>query len=125
MKRTLSAMVAGVLWIALIRTLPPPAPESAADVELAKSMAAMHTDMGKVRYSGSPDADFAGAMIAHHHGAIEMAKVELQFGQDLRLRRLAQEIIVTQQSEIEVLRGALEKRDAPSLNSKRSDWCTQ
>jgi len=34
-----------------------------------------------------------------------MAKVELQFV--LRLRRLAQEIIVTQQSEIDVMKSAI------------------
>ena len=49
-------------------------------------------------------ADFASLMIPHHEGAIEMSKVELQFGTDPRLRRLAQEIIVTQQSEIEVMK---------------------
>lgn len=48
-------------------------------------------------------------MIPHHQGAIEMAKVELLHGTDPRLRRLAQEIIVTQQSEITVMQLALKQ----------------
>jgi uncharacterized protein (DUF305 family) len=43
----------------------------------------MHGEMGKVRYSGNTDADFASLMIPHHQGAIEMSKVELQFGTEL------------------------------------------
>jgi uncharacterized protein (DUF305 family) len=70
-------------------------------------MDTMHAEMQKVRCSGKADADFASLMIRHHQGAIEMSKVELQFGTDPRLRRLAQEIIVTQQSEIEVMKGAI------------------
>jgi uncharacterized protein (DUF305 family) len=47
-------------------------------------------------------------MIPHHQGAVEMAKVELRFGTDPRLRRLAQEIVVTQQAEIAFMQLALE-----------------
>ena len=78
-----------------------------ADTVFNKSMDIMHGEMQKVRYSGNADADFASLMIPHHQGAIEMSKAELQFGTDPRLRRLAQEIIVTQQSEIEVMKAQL------------------
>jgi YVTN family beta-propeller protein len=47
---------------------------------------------------GDPDHDFASMMIAHHRGAIAMAVVELRFGRDRRLQRLAQEIIATRRS---------------------------
>jgi len=79
----------------------------------------------KVRYSGNPDADFALMMIPHHQGAIEMAEVELQFGADSRLRRLAQEIIVTQQSEIEVMKVAISDYPISTLNQRRTNWCTR
>jgi len=46
-------------------------------------------------------------MIPHHQGAIDMAMVEIRYGKDGRLRRLAQEIIVTQQQEIAVMHLAL------------------
>jgi uncharacterized protein (DUF305 family) len=62
-------------------------------------------------------------MMPHHQGAIEMAKVELQFGADPRLRRLAQEIIITQQSEIDVMKGAIRDYPQSSLNLKRTNWC--
>lgn len=60
-----------------------------------------------VPYSGDPDRDFAAMMIPHHQGAVEMAKVELRFGRDERLRRLAQGIIVEQEQEIAVMRDIL------------------
>jgi uncharacterized protein (DUF305 family) len=65
--------------------------------------------MREVFLDGKADADFARMMIPHHQGAIEMAKVELQFGVRPFLRRFAQEIIVTQQSEIDVMNLALKK----------------
>jgi Domain of unknown function (DUF305) len=67
----------------------------------------MHVEMQKVHYSGNADADFASLMVPHHQGAVQMAEVELQFGSDPRLRRLAQEIILTQQSEIDVMRSVI------------------
>ncbi|HET8876576.1 MAG TPA: DUF305 domain-containing protein [Casimicrobiaceae bacterium] len=71
---------------------------------LAQSMAVMSRDMELVPMTGDPDHDFAAMMIPHHQGAIDMAKVELLHGKNAALRRLAQEIIVTQRSEIDVLR---------------------
>ena len=72
------------------------------DDAVARMHAAMHVPM-----SGDPDRDFARMMIPHHQGAIDMAVVELRYGKDERLRRLAQEIIVEQQQEIAVMHLAL------------------
>src|SRR5260221_3776905 len=66
---------------------------------VAKMMAAMN-----VEPSGDADADFVAAMIPHHEGAIDMATAELRHGRNEQLRRLAQEIIVSQQQEIVVMR---------------------
>jgi uncharacterized protein (DUF305 family) len=46
-------------------------------------------------------------MIPHHQGAVDMARVELQFGKSPVLRRLAQGIIVEQLQEIEVMQQEL------------------
>ena len=46
-------------------------------------------------------------MVPHHQAAIEMARAQLRNGHDERLRRLAQEILVTQQAEIAAMRLAL------------------
>jgi Domain of unknown function (DUF305) len=56
---------------------------------------------------GDPDRDFAAMMIPHHQGAVDMARVELQFGKNPVLRRLAQGIIVEQLQEIEVMQREL------------------
>lgn len=113
------------LGIGAISTIPSPIPEPTADTDLDKSMVTMHAEMQKVRCTGNADADFASLMIPHHQGAIEMSKVELQFGTDPRLRRLAQEIIVTQQSEIEVMKGAIRDLPPPLLSLKQKNWCTR
>lgn len=63
-----------------------------------------HGDMAAVVISGDPDRDFATMMLPHHQGAIDMARTELLHGKDPMLRRLAQEIIADQQSEIDLLR---------------------
>jgi YVTN family beta-propeller protein len=46
-------------------------------------------------------------MVPHHEAAIEMARAQLLNGHNDRLRRLAQEILVTQQAEIAAMRLAL------------------
>ena len=70
---------------------------------MRESMAQMHTAMEHAQPTGDPDRDFALMMIPHHQGAIDMAKVELLYGQDPVMRRLAQEIITDQKSEIDAM----------------------
>ena len=59
----------------------------------------MHRDMA-IAYTGDADIDFARAMIAHHQGAIDMAKVELEHGDDPAMRQLAEDVIAAQEKEI-------------------------
>jgi uncharacterized protein (DUF305 family) len=122
--RLVSLLIACALGITTIWTASLSPPPSAADLALDQAMATMHSQMGQLRHSENPDADFARMMVPHHQGAIDMAKVELQFGKDLRLRRLAQEILVTQQSEIEVMQAALKAYDLSSAKQRRNNWCT-
>ena len=81
---------------------------------MADAVARMHGAMN-VPFSGDADRDFARMMIPHHQGAIDMALVELRFGKDERLRRLAQEIIVDQQQEIALMHLALGDPPAPGI----------
>jgi uncharacterized protein (DUF305 family) len=66
----------------------------------------MHADM-RIAPTGDVDIDFARMMIPHHQGAIDMAVAELRFGRDERLRRLAQQLIVEQRQEIELMHSIL------------------
>ena len=81
--------------------------------EMASVNARMHDGM-EIARSGNIDRDFVRMMIPHHQGAIDMARVLLKYGQDERLKRLAQSIIVEQAQEITYMRSLL---DAPSNNS--------
>jgi uncharacterized protein (DUF305 family) len=80
---------------------------------MMQAMERMHRDMGIVP-SSNPDRDFAAMMIPHHQGAVDMAKVELQFGKNPVLRRLAQGIIVEQLQEIEAMQRELRQLPAAS-----------
>jgi uncharacterized protein (DUF305 family) len=70
--------------------------------------AKMHKNMA-ITYSGDADTDFLHGMIPHHLGAIDMAKVELQYGKDPELRKLAQTIISAQEAETKQMNAWLKK----------------
>ncbi len=76
---------------------------------MMESMVRMDRDMQNAPMTGDPDHDFAAMMVPHHQGAIDMAKAELLYGRDPVLRRLAQEIITTQNSEIQLMQQQLAK----------------
>jgi len=68
-----------------------------------KNMETMHEAMAAVAPSGNYDTDFVNLMLPHHQGAIDMARTELLYGSDPQMRRLAQEIITDQESEIQLM----------------------
>jgi uncharacterized protein (DUF305 family) len=82
------------------------------DAAMTKMMAAM-----EIEPSGDVDKDFVAMMAPHHQGAIDMAQAVLRYGRNEQIRRLAQEIIVTQQQEIAVMRLAVGEPLAPSAPS--------
>jgi uncharacterized protein (DUF305 family) len=101
--------------IALISTLAFTAPASAEDMQMdmskpmgdhgasshafAEANAKMHKDM-MIEMTGNADVDFVRGMIPHHQGAIDMAKIELQYGKDPEIRKLAEAVIKAQETEI-------------------------
>ena len=89
-----------------------PASDSHAWSGLQQSMLAMHGAISSVQSSGNDDEDFVRLMLPHHQAALDMAKVELMHGQDPQMRRLAQEIIADQESEIELMQLWLKQNHA-------------
>ncbi|MBZ9937136.1 DUF305 domain-containing protein [Mesorhizobium sp. BR1-1-16] len=73
----------------------------AADAVMMKDMA--------IQYSGNVDVDFVRGMIPHHQGAIAMAKIELEYGKDPEIRKLAEGIIKAQDDEIAFMQAWLAK----------------
>lgn len=68
-----------------------------------KANATMHEGMD-ITFTGNADIDFVRGMIAHHQGAIDMAKIELEYGKDENLRKLAEGIISAQEAEIKTMK---------------------
>jgi uncharacterized protein (DUF305 family) len=83
--------------------------------KMAESMERMHRGMDVIP-SGNYDRDFAAMMIPHHLGAVDMARIELEYGKDPVLRRLAEAIIVEQLQEVDLM-----KRRLSELPSSKSD----
>jgi len=89
---------------------------------LAQNTAAMDRMMADmtIEPSGDVDRDFVDMMVPHHRLAIDMAVAVLRYGHNEKIRRLAQEIIVTQQQEITAMRLAVGEPLPPSAPSPTS-----
>lgn len=74
-----------------------------------EGMMSMHQNMMQGMMKQDADTAFACGMIAHHMGAISMAEVELQNGDNDAMKATAQQIIDAQTKEIEELTSWIEK----------------
>ena len=72
------------------------------EAAMTRMMSAM-----EARPTGDIDRDFVAMMVPHHQGGIDMAVLELRYGKNEQLRRIAQEIIVSQMQEIAAMKLAI------------------
>jgi hypothetical protein len=77
------------------------------------AMTRMMNDMA-AKPTGNIDRDFVAMMTPHHQGAIDMAVIELRYGKDEQLKRIAQEIIVDQMQEIDAMKLAIGEKVSAS-----------
>lgn len=79
-----------------------------------EASARMH-EATSIDYTGDPDIDFLRGMIAHHEGALAMAKIAVEHGDARDVRNLAEEIIAAQETEIVRMKVMLARHeDAPA-----------
>jgi uncharacterized protein (DUF305 family) len=83
--------------------MPTPAPAVAADGPATAAYLAANDAMMAamdVELTGNPDRDFVLMMLPHHQGAVDMARIVLEYGTDPEIRAMAEAIIAAQEAEI-------------------------
>jgi len=83
------------------------------DKPLMQTMVVMMKSMPAATSLTNTDTAFAAVMLPHHQAAIDMAKVVLQYGRDNRVARIAQNIISSQEIEIEQMDSYLSNAQQP------------
>ncbi|WP_413872239.1 DUF305 domain-containing protein [Albidovulum sp.] len=95
-----------------------PANESLPDFTRAyvEAMDAMHAPMMDGVMAGDPDVAFVRGMIPHHQGAIDMARIVQQYGDDPQTKEWATQVIEAQEREIAEMQAWLATKagDAPA-----------
>jgi uncharacterized protein (DUF305 family) len=86
-----------------------PAAASASTKAYLEAAEKMHAPMMQGMQAADPDVAFVRGMIPHHQGAIDMAKVLLQYGKDPQTRKWANDVIREQQREIGEMEAWLKK----------------
>lgn len=91
----------------------------------ALAMNKMHQAM-MIAPTGDADVDFVRGMIPHHQGAIDMARIQLEFGKDPELRALSEAIIAAQEKEIADMQAWLAKNapDAAAADAAKMESMT-
>lgn len=78
--------------------------------EYKTAMDEMHAGMN-IAYTDDADVDFARGMIPHHQAAVAMAQTQLKYGKDPVLRKMSEDIIKAQNTEIKQLQDWLRQHE--------------
>ena len=84
-----------------------------AATDMMAGMDRMNRAMSAAPMTGDPDRDFVAMMLPHHQGAVDMARVEVAYGKDKEMRRLALAVIAAQDREIAQMRRWQARHKAP------------
>ena len=77
------------------------------------AMDAMHGPMMEGVMADDPDTAFVRGMIPHHQGAIDMARIVQQHGDDPQTKAWAEQIIAAQEREIAEMEAWLKEKGSP------------
>lgn len=86
-----------------------------------KAMHGMHKTMRAPR-SGNADVDFARQMIPHHQAALEMARIQQQYGRDATLKAFNDWVILAQTQEIAMMKNWLRRKDNGASHKQAQDY---
>jgi len=78
-------------------------PNTPASRAYMQSMETMNKAMMSQPMTGDADHDFASMMRAHHQAAVDMAKVEIQYGKNPEMKKMAEKVVADQSKEIKQL----------------------
>ena len=84
-----------------------PTPSTPWAAQNKASMAKMGKAMSDTAPASNEDHAFVEGMLPHHQGAVDMARTELAYGHNLRMKQLAKSIIAAQEREISIMQAWL------------------